>query len=67
MDVIQHTLDNCQKADHLRRLLKYKINFYNVPANVDVFNKCQLFQLAIYGKRVFMKVVCEYLIDIGYY
>ena len=67
MDVIQHTLDNYPKAADLRLLLKYKLNFYHVPAKIDVLNKCQLFQLAIYGKPVFKKVICKYLIDVGMY
>ena len=66
-DVLQHTLKNCPKAGHLRLLLKYKLIFYNVPAKVNKANKCQLFQLAIYGKQVFKKVICEYLIDVGMY
>lgn len=52
-NVIQHTLDNCSQAAHIRLLLKYKLTFYNITKNVDIANKCQLFQLAIYGKRVF--------------
>ena len=66
-DVVQHTLDNCVKAAHLRLLLIYKLIFYNVPENVNIANKFQLFHLAIYEKRVFRKVVCEHLIDIGMY
>ena len=65
MDVIQHTLDNCSKAAHLRLLLKYKLIFYNVPKNVNIANKHQLFQLAIYGKQVFKKVICEFITEIG--
>ena len=66
-DVLQHTLDNCPKAAHLRQLLKYKLRFYNAPKNVNIADKLHLFQLATYGKRVFKKVVCEYLLDIGMY
>ena len=67
LDVMQHTLDNCSKAAQQRLLLKYKLIFYNVPKKVNIADKYQLFQLAIYGKPVFMKVICEYLTDIGMY
>ena len=67
MDVLQHTLKECTKAAHLRLILKYKLNFYNLPASVDITNKYQLFLLAVEGKRVFRTILCEYLIDIGMY
>ena len=63
-DILQHTLDKCSKAAHLRLLLKYKLKFYNAPANLEINNKYQLYSLAITGQRVFMKVFCEYLTDI---
>ena len=66
-DVIQHTLDDCPNSAHTRLLLKYKLTLYNVPANIDITNKRQLFQLGIHGKRIFRKVLCEYLTDIGMY
>ena len=60
-DILQHTLDKCTKAAHLRLLLKYKLNFYNAPANLEINNKYQQYLLAITGQRVFMKVIREYL------
>ena len=63
-DILQHTLDKCSQAAHLRLLLKYKLNFYNAPATLKINNKYQLYLLATTGQRVFMKVICEYLTDI---
>ena len=67
MDIIQHSLTNCPNAAHLRLLLKYKLNFYNVPTEVTLTEKHQLFKLAIHGKSVFRKILCEYLTDLGMY
>ena len=66
-DVLKHTLDGCTKAEHCRLLLKYKLAFYNAPACVKINNKYQLYSLAINGKQVFVKVICEYLTEIGMY
>ena len=63
-DILQHTLDSCPQAINSRLLLKYKLHFYNVPADAKIYNKYWLFQLALTGKRVFMKVICDYLNDI---
>ena len=66
-DIIQHTLSECSKVSHPRMLLISKLMFYNIPNNVSVKNKRQLFNLALFGKRVFRNIMCEYLIGIGDY
>ena len=67
MDIIQHSLTNCPNTTHLRLLLKYKLKLYNAPSEVTLTDKHQLFKLAIHGKSVFRKVLCEYLTDVGMY
>ena len=66
-DILKHTLDRCPKAAHCRLLLKFKLAFYNAPAYVNIKDKHQLYLLAISGKHVFVKVICEYLTGIGMY
>ena len=55
-DILQHTLSECSKVAHLRLLLKCKLKFYNIPANICITDKRQLFLLALFGKRVFRNI-----------
>ena len=67
LDVLQHILRNCQKTAYLRLRLKHTLVLYNCPSTVDISNKMQLFTLAIQGKKVFLRVLCEHLKTIGDY
>ena len=64
LDVLQHTLHGCPKAHHLRLLLKMKLKFYNIPANIDLTNKLDLFASAV-KERIYRKVLCEYLTKVS--
>ena len=62
-DVLEHTLHGCPKARHLRVLLKMKLELFNIPGNIDITNKAELFTLAI-RKRLYRRVLCEYLCNL---
>ena len=64
LDVLQHTLHGCTKARHQRLLLKMKLKFYNIPANIDTTNKFDLFASAV-KNRIYRKVLCEYLTKVS--
>ena len=66
-DVLQHLLRDCPKTGRLRLSLTRHMKLYNVPPKVDLTNKRELFKLALYGKRVFLNVLCDTLSNIGYY
>ena len=63
LDVLQHTLRGCPKAHHIRLLLKLKLELYNIPGEVNLTNKVDLFTLAV-KKRIYRKILCEYLTKI---
>ena len=64
LDVLQHTLHECPKAQQHRLILKLKLNLYNIPVNIDLTNKSDLFACAV-RKRLYRKVLCEFLAKVG--
>jgi len=55
----------CHKTDQVRLSLALELKLYNYPPKVDTTDKVHLYTLAIYGKRVYMKVLCEHLLKFG--
>ena len=60
-NIVQHALGECSRAGLLRLRLQIKLKFYNMPPTIDVKSKEELFSLALSSKRIFLKILCEFL------
>ena len=62
-DVVKHGLADCPGLKHQRRKFRMLMEFYNVPKEVDLQKKVDVFEAAL-RKKSLLKVVCNFLQNI---
>ena len=65
-DIVQHKITECKGLSRQRSKLRLTLVLYNVDPSFEFDNKEKMFNLA-YRRRLYMKVLCEFLLETSYY